>query len=329
MSTGTGKRCGGARTARLLAGGLLLCLACRPGPAPQPGAATTSAPAGGAGDARVPVLVSIPPQAELVERIGAPHVRAEVLVGPGQNPHAYEPTPAQLAAASRARLYFTIGLPFEGGLVPRLRAGFPELGIVDTQAGIPLRRIEAHAHDADEHDHQHEHGAESADAAGGDDPHTWLNPQFFKIQARTVAAALERSDPGHGEDYRRNLAECEAALDALDARLRAVLAPLRGRELFVYHPAFGYFADAYGLVQVPVEIGGREPAPREVAALIRRAREAGARVIFVQPQFSTRSAEVIAQEIGGAVVPLDDLARDYFASMERMAEAVRQGLEGR
>jgi zinc transport system substrate-binding protein len=118
----------------------------------------------------------------------------------------------------------------------------------------------------------------------------------------------------------------EEDLDRLDARLRESLAPLKGRDFFVYHPAFGYFADAYGLRQIPVEIEGKEPTARQLARLIDRARAEGVRVIFVQPQFSAKSAQAIATAIGGSVIPLDDLAKDYLANLAAMAEKVRGAL---
>ena len=101
---------------------------------------------------------------------------------------------------------------------------------------------------------------------------------------------------------------------------------MEGRSFFVFHPSFGYFADDYGLEQVAVETGGSEPSARQLARLIREARDAEVRVIFVQPQFSRKSAETIASEIGGAVVPIDPLARDYIENLERMARAVEEGL---
>jgi len=146
--------------------------------------------------------------------------------------------------------------------------------------------------------------------------------------AATIARALQAADPTHAADYQANLRALQDDLAALDAKLAQALAPLKGRQLFVYHPAFGYFADAYGLKQVPVEVEGKEPTARQLAGLVDRARAAGARVIFVQPQFAPKSAEAVAKAIGGAVVPLDDLAKNYIANLSDMADKVRTALEG-
>jgi zinc transport system substrate-binding protein len=317
-----------ARAACLLTAAALLAVsACRRAPAP-PQTSSSPATAGPPTAGQLHVFVSILPQAYFVERIGGPRMHVDVLVGPGQNPHSFEPTPGQMAALAQARVLFGIGLPFEDALLPKVRASFQRLEIVDTRQGVPLRRIEAHEVESDAHEHQAHDEHDQDHQAGGEDPHIWLAPKLVKIQAQTIADTLAQIDPEHADEFRRNLAAFDADLDALDVRLAAALAPLKGKAFFVFHPAFGYFADAYGLKQVPVEIEGKEPAPKDVAALIQQARQAGVKVVFVQPQFPTRAAEMVAQQIGGAVVPLDDLPRDYLHSMEALAEQVRKALQG-
>ncbi len=272
------------------------------------------------------VAVSILPQAYFVERVGGPHVAVTVLVGPGQSPHAFEPSPRQVTALADAQVYFRVGIDFETALVPKLERMFPKLRIVDTRVGVPLRKYE----DAEVHQHHepgHPHDQNCTHAAGAPDPHIWLNPLYVKTQARTIADTLAALDPARAEDFRRGLAAFETDLDALHDRLTRTLAPLRGREVFVFHPAFGYFTDAYGLRQVPVEIAGKEPTARQLADLIDRARQARAKVIFVQPQFPQKSAAAVADAIGGAVVPIDDLARDYLKNLEAVAAAIAAGLE--
>jgi len=272
-----------------------------------------------AGDAFT-AFVSIPPQACIVERIGGDRVDVHVLVQPGQNPHNYDPTPRQMADLARARVFFRIGVPFEDVCVAKIAQTLKGLEIVDTRKGIQLRRMVA----CDDHDHHHDH---DHDAEEGLDPHTWLNPRLVVTQAQTIRDALTRLDPAGKAVYEGN---CKALCDdltALDKELAATLAPLRDKKLFVFHPAFGYFADAYGMEQVPVEIEGKEPSARQLAQFIRHARTAGVRVIFVQPQFSQRSAKAIASAIDGAVIALDPLATDYFGNMRKIANAVRDAVK--
>jgi len=282
------------------------------------------------------VSVSILPQAYFVERIGGSRVDVQVLVGSGQSPHTYEPTPKQLARLAQSRLFFRIGLPFEDRLLKKMAGAFETVEIVDTQRGIPLRTMEAEEVHEDtpaaddvhgEHESHAEHDAH-AHEAGEPDPHTWLDPALAKMQAATMCEALCRIDPTHDDEYQANLKRFNEDMDALRARLAASLAPLKGREFFVFHPAFGYFGDAFGLKQTPVEVGGKEPGPRQLAELIERARTESVRLIFVQQQFPTSSAEAVAKAIGGVVVPLDPLAYDYMANLENMAAQVATALQG-
>jgi len=167
--------------------------------------------------------------------------------------------------------------------------------------------------------HDDEHG-------GLPDPHTWLNPRFAKIQARNICGALKELVPEDAEAFEANLVELLRDLDALDAELTDALGPLAGESIYVFHPAFGYFTDAYDLRQVPIELGGMEPSARELAGLIDHATSEGVRVIFVQPQFSTRSARAIAEEIGGVVVPIDPLSPDYMDNLRTIAREVTEAL---
>ncbi len=253
-------------------------------------------------------FVSILPQAHFVERVGGDHVRVDVLVGPGESPATYEPTPREVAALGEADVYFRIGTPFENAFVDKIARTLPGLRIVDTRRGVDLRFFRRE-------------GKRQVP-----DPHIWLDPVRVKTQARTVCDALSDLAPALAGEFESNLRAFLRDLDALDRRLREILAPLRSRKILVFHPAFGYFCDAYGLEQVAVETEGKAPGPKRLADLIDRAGAENIRIIFVQPQYSKKSARTIAEAISGAVVPLDPLARDYLDNLRRMAEAVREGL---
>lgn len=268
-------------------------------------------------EGKVRAFVSILPQLYFVERVGASRVQVEALVQPGQEPHTYEPTPRQVAALAQARVYFRIGFTFENSLIPRIQSTMPNLAIVDTRQGIQLRKISE-----DSSAEQREDEAVQGDL----DPHIWMSPRLAKQQALTIRDALIRLDPEGEAGYMANYQRFAADLDQLHQRIAKVLAPLRGKVLLVYHPAFGYFTDEYGLRQVAVETGGKEPTARQLAHLIEQARAYGTKVIFVQPQFSQARARAVAEAIGGAVVPLDDLARDYAANLMQVASRIEEAL---
>lgn len=273
------------------------------------------------------VGVSIPPQAWLVSAIGGSYVKPLVLLPPGASPATYEPGPRQLAQLSRARLYFSIGVPFEKALLPRLAATFPQLKVVPMQKGIKPRRLEGHHHHQGERGHEQEKEHQPGHEPGAPDPHVWLGPRQMMQLAANTTGALSALDPAHAARFGANLARVHQQMVALDARLLEVLAPLKGRTVLVYHPAYGYLLDTYGLQQEAVELEGKEPGPRRLAAIVDQAKAEGIRVIFVQPQFNPASAKALARAIHGAVVPLDPLARDYPANLAAMAEAIARDIK--
>ena len=260
----------------------------------------------------VGVVAGIPPTAYFVERIGGGHVRVDVLIPAGRSPHSFEPTPKQMVGLSRARLFFAAGMPFEQRLAARIAEVSPSIEMVDTNGGIERLRMTPPDENANEHD----------DADGARDPHVWLDPNLAKQQARRICEALQRADPDNAGAYRGNLRALSADLDRLHARLTATLAPHAGARIRVFHPAYGYFTDAYGLQQMPVEVEGKAPSGKRLAALIAQSKAERVRVIFVQPSNSTTIAVAIAGEIGATVATLDPLAGDYIANMDAMAAAI-------
>jgi zinc transport system substrate-binding protein len=171
------------------------------------------------------------------------------------------------------------------------------------------------AHDKDHHEHS------------GLDPHIWLSPPLVKIQARTILAALQEADPGTRSVYEANFKAFATQINRLDADLKKTFAGKTGLQFMVFHPAWGYFAHAYGLQQVPIEIEGKEPKPAQLKELIQHARKNDIKVVFVQPQFSSQSAEVVAREIGGQVAFVDPLAEDWMANLSQVADKFQAALK--
>jgi zinc transport system substrate-binding protein len=140
-----------------------------------------------------------------------------------------------------------------------------------------------------------------------------------KIQAGHIYRALASVDPANRARYEDGYHRFLGELDALHQEMRSLFAGRKGERFMVFHPSWGYFADAYGLVQVPVEAGGKEPKPAQLLRLVREARKHGIKVIFVQPQFSTKSAELLSREIGGRVVYADPLAENWAENLREVA----------
>jgi zinc transport system substrate-binding protein len=272
--------------------------------------------------AKTVVFASILPQRYFIEQIAADRVDVQVMVSPGASPATYEPKPRQMAALSEASAYFAVGVPFETVWLEKIAAANPSMKIVHTENGIDKIPMDVHGH---------VHGGREDDVDHPPhtvlDPHVWTSPPLVMIQARNILSALIAIDPANQEHYVEHYKRFVRDLADLDTALMKLFSRRERLDRFmVFHPSWGYFADAYGLTQVPIEIEGKAPKPAHLAELIALAREHHVRVIFVQPQFSTQSAELIAREIGGRVVFADPLAADWAANLRKQADAFRDAM---
>ncbi len=273
-------------------------------------AAAGSASAAAAADLPV-VFVSIPPQKYLVDHLAGGRARVEVMLPPGASPATYEPTPRQMAALNGAVLYFQIGVPFEGPVLAKISSVAPGLEVVDCRRGITLVPME---------------GGDDGHGHGPLDPHIWLDPIRMKTVARTTARALSDNLPADTSGIESRLAGLLEAIDETDRRVAARMAPFKGRDLLVFHPAYGYFARRYGLVQIAVEAEGKAPSARQLAEIVESLRDRPTPAIFVQPQFSQTAARRVADALGCRVVVLDPLAERYLENLETMAGQIASAM---
>jgi zinc transport system substrate-binding protein len=299
----------------------------------------------GAAWAAPSVFVTITPQKYFVDKISGGKATVSVMVEPGANPHAYEPKPRQMAALAKASIYFTIGDSFDQTWLERIVSANPGITVVHTAADIekiPMvdehadeghaHEGEAHGHKDAAHKHDDKHGHSEKDHGhdhGTLDPHIWLDPALVKIQAAHIRDGLSTIDPANAQEYATNAAAFMQELDQLDSELRSILSalPEDRRTFLVFHPSWGYFAKAYGLKQASIEVEGKEPSPKDMARIIATGKKSGAKVVFVQPQFSEKSAGVIAKQIGAQVVRLDPLAADWSENLRKAAHAFVDALK--
>jgi len=260
-----------------------------------------------------PILaLSILPQAYFAQRIAGDLLDTVVLVGEGQSPHSYEPTPSQMALLAKAEAWILSGTDFELVLEDKISSLYPNLLVIDGTEGVTFRSMEAHDHD------EQAIGEDSLER----DRHTWLGWESAKILASHVLKTSIILLP-----EQRSLLEAnhQLLIDDIDAtflELKEKLAPLAGRKVFVYHPSFGYFFDEFGLIQEAVEIGGKEPTAKDLSRLIQEAKEDKAVALFVQKQFPLTAAQTVAKAAGASVLALDPLARDWMANIRSMGEAL-------
>ncbi|MDP2797389.1 MAG: zinc ABC transporter substrate-binding protein [Methanoregula sp.] len=273
------------------------------------------------GTTSLTVAVTILPQKQFVERIAGEHARIIVLVPPGADPHTHEPTPKQLVDISQASVYVKVGsgIEFERAWMDKLSGVNPRMTVVDSSTGILL--ITGHHDDADAAPDAHDESGEQS----GADPHIWLSPKNAKIMVENTYQGLARADPVHKAEYRVNTDAYLKELDKLDADISHEISRKQIHTIMVYHPAWSYFARDYGLLQIPIETDGKDPTPMGIENLIRQAKEGNITVVFASPEYSTKSADVIAKEIGGSVALVSPLEEDYLGNIRNVSFAFTRG----
>jgi zinc transport system substrate-binding protein len=288
------------------------------------------------------VSASILPLADFCRQIGGERVEVQVLIPAGASPHTFEPSPGLLTGLKKSRVVVYIGAGLEPWMEKFLRTlREPKPTVVSAAQGLEL--IEAvHDHvrgDAVQqqgqpptkksggHGHHHAHGAFN--------PHVWLDPLLAQDICRRIAAAFIAADPPGQETYTRNLTNYLAALTQLHQTILATTGEFRIRQFVSFHPSFSYFARRYDLKEAGViEVApGREPTPRALKNIIAAIGHYGINVIFSEPQFSPRMAEVLAQEAGVSVLALDPLGGrppygdNYLKLMEYNLQTMAQAMQ--
>ncbi|MNI39092.1 High-affinity zinc uptake system protein ZnuA precursor [compost metagenome] len=286
----------------------------------------------GAAQAEVKVLTSIKPLQLIAAAVQDGVAIPEVLLPPGASPHNYALRPSDVRKVQSVDLVYWIGPDMEGFL-PRVLKGrtLPSIAIQDLP-GLRLRHFaednHSHAEEADDHDHDHRPG--SLDA------HLWLSPVNARVIAAKMAADLAAADPANAERYQSNLKGFEERLDALDLRLKARLAGIAGKPYFVFHEAFDYFEDAYGLKHTGVFSVAAEvqPGAQHVAAMRTRLQEVGKTCVFSEPPLRPRLAETLVAGLPVKLAELDALggytpatAQGYEQVLEKLGNDLAGCLE--
>lgn len=265
-------------------------------------------------------VVSILPVQTFVKSIGGDKVNVAVMVQPGNSPHNYEPKPSQMVDVNKAALYFAIGVEFENVWLSKFKNLNSKMHIIELAENVKKMQMQnEHTQDA-----EHEgHGHHDAHAHEGEDPHIWTSPSNVKIIAKNIYNALKKHDPENTDYYKRNLDIFLASIDETDRLIIDILSSLdEGEKFMVFHPSWGYFAKAYNMQQIAVEVEGKEPKPKELIDLLKEAKEEKVKAIFTQPEFSDTTARVIAKELQIPVVKVSPLAADWSENLIKMAKSI-------
>lgn len=279
------------------------------------------------------VLVTIVPQAEMVEYIGGEYVDVTIMVPSGESPHSFEPTPEQMKKVAEATAYFKVGsgVEFEEAHMDTILEQNSDLKVFDCSEDISIVSFDEHygkeGHHEEEENHDHNGSEEDDHDHDGTDPHIWTSPENFKKMAKVIYNGLVEIDTDHQKEYYSNYQEYISKLDDLHTNVSNLLQPYKNESFMVYHPAWGYFGDSYNLKMIAIEDEGKQPGSAGTAAMITQAQEENITVIFVAPQFDTSSAETIADEIGGNVVFANPLMSNYEETITKLAEDMVSGFK--
>jgi zinc transport system substrate-binding protein len=286
----------------------------------------------GSAHAEVKVLTSIKPLQLIAAAVQDGVAIPEVLLPPGASPHNFALRPSDVRKVQSVDLLYWIGPDMEGFL-PRVLNGrtLPSVAVQDLP-GLKLRHFaedsQSHAEDADEHDHDHRPGTLDA--------HLWLSPVNARVIASKMSADLSAADPANAARYQSNLKAFDERLDALDLRLKARLAGIAGKPYFVFHEAFDYFEDAYGLKHTGVFSVAAEvqPGAQHVATMRARLQEVGKTCVFSEPPLRPRLAETLVAGLPVKLAELDALggytpatAQGYEQVLEKLGNDLAGCLE--
>jgi zinc transport system substrate-binding protein len=286
-----------------------------------------------AADASVRVLTSIKPLQLIAAAVQDGIAVPEVLLPPGASPHNYALRPSDVRRVQEADLLYWIGPDMETFL-PRVLSGRSKASVpVASLPGMHLRHFTASAehHDDDEDEHDHDHRPGSVDA------HLWLSSVNARVIAAKMAADLSQADPDNAARYESNTKAFDARLDALDAKIKQRVAGISSKQYFVFHEAFDYFEEAYGLKHAGVFAVSSEvqPGAQHVAAMRARLTEFGKTCVFSEPPLRPRLADTLSAGLPVKLAELDGLggytpatAQGYEQLLSKLADDLAGCLEG-
>ena len=261
---------------------------------------------------------------EFSQNIGKEMIDVTLLVPMGADPHDWEPTIRDRERLQKADVIIVNGIGYEhwiGSFDSNDNQGI----LVDTSNGISTLDSEKHDDHAKEDDHD---GHEEEDKHNHEnlDPHIWLNPVYAQLQVKNIANALSNSDPTNKNYYQSNAAIYNKELDLLDSKIRTELSGCK-TDFITFHNAFSYFSEEYGLTQhtiISSNDSHGEVTPQTLENIISTAKKYDIKVIFAEESSSTKTSQVIADEIGGKVLVLSPLE---IVSDETYVEKMTQNLQ--
>jgi len=250
------------------------------------------------------IAVTIVPQKTFVEKVCGSNFNIIAMVPPGASPATYEPQPKEMEQFASAAIYFTIGVPVEQANILPFAKEVKDMRIIGLHEKVAqiYPSIEV--------------------SPGHTDPHIWLSPKRVQVLVEVIAEEIISLDPSKKQEYLDNSGSYIDELENLDMEIKEALNNLENKKFIVFHPAFAYLADDYGLQMYALEKDGKEATPKQLAELIDLAKKENIKVIFYQSEISSRQAESFAEEIGGKAVKLEPLSPDYINNLKHMIQLI-------
>lgn len=265
------------------------------------------------------ITVTIEPLRYFTEAVAGDRFTVVSMVPKGMSPETYDPTPGQLVDLAKSKAYFRIGyIGFELAWIEKLTDNAPHLQFYDMSKGVELISDDSHAHHHEEGDnHRHTDHAH----ASGIEPHIWSSATNAQIIAGNILDALRTLDKDNEDAYMEGYRSLIRRIEHTDSLICGMLSAGKAdRAFMIYHPALSYFARDYDLRQIPIEAGGKEPSPAHLKELMKTCKAENVRLIFIQPEFDRRNAELIARQTGTKVVSINPLSYDWEEEMLNVAK---------
>ncbi len=249
------------------------------------------------------IAVSVVPQEAFVSAVCGDFCEIVTMIPPGSSPENYNPTPQQILKFTKSKIYFSIGVQTENNnIMPNVSENTKVVHLETEVAKV------------------------YPDLTLGDsrDPHIWLSPKRAIVMVRIIQSELSALYPAQKDIFAQNADSYIAQINLVDSEIRTVLENVENKNFIVFHPAFGYLADDFGLVMHSLEEEGKEATPQHLQEMIDFAKEQKIKVIFYQAEIDASQSKAFAEELGGATACLEPLSGNYIENLRVMAQTLAQ-----
>lgn len=254
---------------------------------------------------KLTVAVAIPPVKAFAQAVCGNLADVYSVIPQGSSPENYEPTPQEKENFAKANIYFSIGVAAEqSNTLPNVSE---KTKIVYLQDEVAKKY-------------------DDLTMEGGRDPHIWVSPKRAIVIVETIKNEMCAIDSENADKYTKNANRYIEELTKTDNEIKEILSQISNKKMIVFHPAFGYLADDYGIEMYALEENGKEATAKRLAEMIDFAKKENIKVIFYQAEIDSSQSKAFAEEIGGKTVMLSPLAENYIENLKSMALTMKEAM---